>query len=88
MILNFGATDNFFTNNIYFFSYEEYHHEFQIRSREIIIAYSYKDIVLRLVDLDGSKVTCIVKKISWTPLLGHFLLNIIFFARKRVEVFF
>lgn len=44
--------------------------------------------MLRLAYLDGSKVTWPVKKVSWAPLLGYNLLNIILFARKGVEIFF
>lgn len=74
-------------NNAYFSTYKEYHHEFQTDSREILIAYGYKDALLYLTYLDNSKGTWMVKKVSWTLSLGYNLLSIILFTRKKVEVF-
>ncbi len=87
VIIDFGVNDHFFTNRAYFSTYEEYHHEFQTDSGEILTAHGYGDVVLRLAHLDGSEVTWTIKKVSWAPSLGHNLLNIILFATKEIELF-
>ncbi len=87
VIIDSGVTDHFFTNRAYFSTYEEYHHEFQTGSGKILIAYGYRDVVLRLPHPDSSEVTWTIKKVSWAPSLRNNLLCTIPLARKGVEVF-
>ena len=87
VIIDSGATDHFFANRAYFSTYEEYHHEFQTGSGEILTAHGYGDVVLRLAHPDGPEVIWTIKKVSWAPSLGHNLLSTIPLARKGVEVF-
>ncbi len=87
MIIDSGVTDHFFTNRAYFSTYEEYHHEFQTGSGEILTAHWYGDVVLHLAHPDGSEVTWTIKKVSWAPSLARNLLSPILLARKGVEVF-
>ena len=86
IIIDSGATDHFFSNRTYFSTYEEYHHEFQTGSGEILTAHGYGDVVLRLAHPDGSEVIWTIKKVSWAPSLGHNLLSTIPLAKKGVEV--
>ena len=86
VIIDSGARNHFFANCAYFFTYKEYHHEFQTDSREILTAYRYGNVILRLAHPDGSEITWIVKKVSWAPSLRQNLLSTISLARKRVEV--
>lgn len=86
--MNSGVTDHFFINRKYFSTYKEYHHEFQTGFGEILIIYRYRDVVLRLAYPNNPKGTWTIKKVSWTLLLGHNLLNTIPLARKEVEGFF
>ena len=87
MIIDSGATDHFFANRAYFSTYEEYHHEFQTGSGEILTAHGYGDVVLRLAHPDGSEVIWTIKKVSWAPSLGHNLLSTIPLSKKGVKVF-
>ena len=87
VIIDSGATDHFFLNCAYFSIYEEYHHEFQPGSGEVLTAYGYGDIILRLAHPNGSEVNWTIKKISWAPSLGHNLLSTISLIKKGVEVF-
>ena len=87
VIIDSGATDHFFSNRAYFSSYEEYHHEFQTGSGEVLTAYGYGDVILHLAHPDGSEVIWTIKKVSWAPSLGHNLLSTIPLAKKGVEVF-
>ncbi len=41
IIIDVGATHHFFSNLKYFFQYEEYHHEFQTGSGEVLTAHWY-----------------------------------------------
>ena len=87
IIIDSGATDHFFSNRAYFSKYEEYHHEFQTGSGEVLAAYGYGDVVLCLAHLDGSEVIWTIKKVSWAPSIGHNFLSTIPLAKKGVEVF-
>ncbi len=82
VIIDSGATDHFFANRAYFSAYEEYHHEFQTGSEEILSAYGYGDIILRLAHPDGSEVIWTIKKVSWAPSLVHNLLSTIPLSKK------
>ncbi len=87
IIINFRATDHFFSNRAYFSIYEEYHHEFQTGSGEVLAAHSYGDVLLCLAHPDGSEVIWTIKKVSFAPSLGYNLLSTIPLAKKGVEVF-
>ena len=62
MIIDSGTTDHFFANRAYFSTHDNYHHEFQTVSEEILTAYWYGDVVLHLAYPDGSDVTWRIKK--------------------------
>lgn len=87
VIINFGVTNHFFTNYMYFSTYKKYHDELQTSFEEILTAHGYGDFVPRLAHPDGSEVTWTMKKINWALLLGHNLLTTITLTRKKVEGF-
>lgn len=64
IIIDSGATDHFFSNRAYFSTYEEHHHGFQTGSGEVLTAYGYGDVVLRLAHPDVSEVVWTTTKVS------------------------
>ncbi len=86
IIINSGTTHQFFSNRAYFFKYEKYYHEFQTGSGEVLVAYGYWDVVLRLAHADRSEVIWAIKKVSWILSLGHNLLSTIPLAKKEIKV--
>ncbi len=55
-VIDSEATDHFFSNRAYLSTYDEYHHEFQTGSGEVLETQGYLDDVVRLAHLDGSEV--------------------------------
>lgn len=41
IIIDFGVTDHFFSNRVYFSTYEKYHPKFQTAFEEVLEAYEY-----------------------------------------------
>ncbi len=87
VIIDSRATDHFFANRAYFSTYEEYHLEFQTGSRQILSAYGYSDVILRLAHSDSSEMIWAIKKVSWAPSLGHNLLSTISLSKNGVKYF-
>ncbi len=87
VIIESGATDHFFSNRDLFSIYTEYEHGFETGAGENIVAHGYGNVDLRMSDLKGNINTLTVTNVSWTPELGHNLLNTIPLARKGIEVF-
>ena len=87
VIIDTGATDHFFSNRGFFTTYAEYYHEFQTGSGQVLPAFGYGDVVLNMIQEDGSINVLTVKDVSWAPALGHNLLSTVPLAMKGVEVF-
>lgn len=48
VIIDCGATDHFFCNRDFFLTYTKYYHEFRTGSGQVLPAYGYGDVVLRM----------------------------------------
>ena len=55
LIINSSATDHFFSNPAYFFTYKKYYHKYQTSSRQILAAHRYGHVLLHLAHLGDLK---------------------------------
>ena len=69
VIIDYGATDHFFSNKDLFSKYTEYKHEFETGTRKKITAHSYGNVDLRMSDLKVIVNTLTVINVSWASKL-------------------
>lgn len=87
IIINFRATNHFFSNQDLFFTYTKYRYKFKIELGQQIIGHGYNNINLEIKNLQNIVNILILINMDWVSNLGYNLLSIIFFAKKSVKVF-